>query len=98
MLRDIITNADVKENYFDLYTKGGKVAIANYGLPDRLIPHGSREDMMKDAGMTEQALKMFISKKFEVGIMEEHPSRQKVAEIKFWSFKKKSKRTKFVNF
>lgn len=43
--------------------RGGKVALGNYGLPDRLIPHGSREDMLRDAGLTEQGLIEFISEK-----------------------------------
>ena len=43
--------------------KGKEVALANYGLPDRLIPHGSREDMLKDAGLTEQDFIAFISDK-----------------------------------
>ena len=43
--------------------KGIKVALGNYGLPDRLIPHGSREDMLKEAGLTEQGLIAFISEK-----------------------------------
>ena len=43
--------------------RGLKVALGNYGLPDRLIPHGSREDMLRDAGLTEQGLIEFISEK-----------------------------------
>ena len=43
--------------------RGGKVTLGNYGLPDRLIPHGSREDMLRDAGLTEQGLIEFISEK-----------------------------------
>ena len=43
--------------------RGGKVVLGNYGLPDRLIPHGSREDMLRDAGLTEQGLIEFISEK-----------------------------------
>jgi len=34
--------------------------IINYGLPDRLIQHGSREDMLKDAGLTKEAFLDFI--------------------------------------
>lgn len=37
------------------------VRIANYGLPDRLIQHGSRDDMLRDAGLTPAAIKSFIS-------------------------------------
>lgn len=34
--------------------------VIHYGLPDRLIPHGSREEMLKDAGLTVQGLREFI--------------------------------------
>lgn len=34
--------------------------IINYGLPDRLIQHGSREDMLKDAGLNKAGLLEFI--------------------------------------
>ena len=36
------------------------VRIANYGLPDRLLDHGSREDMLRDAGMTVEAFAAFV--------------------------------------
>ena len=39
---------------------GSNHAIINYGLPDRLIQHGSREDMLKDAGMDKEGLLSFI--------------------------------------
>ncbi len=32
----------------------------NYGLPDRLIEHGSRDDMLRDAGLTAEAFTDFI--------------------------------------
>ncbi len=35
-------------------------AIVNYGLPDRLIQHGSREDMLNDVGMNKEGLMAFI--------------------------------------
>jgi 1-deoxy-D-xylulose-5-phosphate synthase len=35
-------------------------AIANYGLPDRLIQHGSRDDMLNDVGMNKEGLLEFI--------------------------------------
>ncbi len=35
-------------------------AIINYGMPDRLIQHGSRDDMLKDAGLTREGLLEFI--------------------------------------
>ena len=34
--------------------------IINYGLPDRLIQHGTREDMLSDAGLTKEGLLKFI--------------------------------------
>ena len=34
--------------------------VINYGLPDRLIQHGSREDMLMDAGLTKEGLLEFI--------------------------------------
>lgn len=39
--------------------------IANYGLPDRLLPHGSREDMLRDAGLDYDGILNFISEQFE---------------------------------
>lgn len=35
---------------------GISVDILNHGLPDRLLQHGSREDMLADAGLTAEAL------------------------------------------
>ena len=35
-------------------------AVLQYGLPDKFIPHGDREDMLKGAGMTAQGLLTFI--------------------------------------
>ena len=43
-----------------LAAQGTVVAIANYGLPDRLIQHGSREEMLSDAGLTASAFETFI--------------------------------------
>lgn len=34
--------------------------IINYGLPDRLIQHGTRDDMLQDVGMHKQGLLAFI--------------------------------------
>jgi 1-deoxy-D-xylulose-5-phosphate synthase len=39
--------------------------VANYGLPDRLIQHGSRDDMLSDAGLTETAFASFIKERME---------------------------------
>ncbi len=43
-----------------LAASGRAMAIANYGLPDRLIQHGGREDMLRDAGLTAEDLISFI--------------------------------------
>ena len=34
--------------------------LIQYGLPDRLIPHGSREDMLNDAGLNKAGFLEFI--------------------------------------
>ncbi len=39
------------------------VKVGNYGLPDRLIQHGSRDDMLVAAGLTESAFKLFIEQR-----------------------------------
>ena len=36
--------------------------ILNYGLPDRLIQHGSQEDMLRDAGLTAEGIREFIER------------------------------------
>jgi len=38
---------------------GRHLKILNYGLPDRLIQHGSRDDMLVDAGLTEEGFEEF---------------------------------------
>ena len=43
-----------------LATNGVTQAIVNYGFPDRLIQHGSREDMLNDVGMNKEGLIDFI--------------------------------------
>lgn len=43
-----------------LIDNGVVVKIINYGLPDRLIQHGSRDDMLNDTGMNQTALLEFI--------------------------------------
>jgi len=43
-----------------LAENGVAQAIVNYGLPDRLIQHGSRDDMLNDVGMNEAGLMEFI--------------------------------------
>lgn len=37
----------------------GRTAF-NYGIPDRLIQHGEREDMLRDAGLTPEGISAFI--------------------------------------
>ena len=39
---------------------GRHLTILNYGLPDRLIQHGSRDDMLLDAGLTEEDFEAFV--------------------------------------
>jgi len=34
--------------------------VINYGLPDKLLAHGSREDMLEEAGLTKDGLLAFI--------------------------------------
>ncbi len=34
--------------------------VINYGLPDRFLPHGSREDMLEDAKLTKDGILEFI--------------------------------------
>lgn len=38
-----------------LAATGMTIPVMNYGLPDRLIQHGSREDMLHDAGLTAES-------------------------------------------
>lgn len=39
---------------------GASHPLIQYGLPDRMIPHGSREDMLKDAGLDKDSFLEFI--------------------------------------
>jgi len=43
-----------------LLENGVVQAIVNYGLPDRPIQHGSRDDMLNDVGMNKEGLMEFI--------------------------------------
>ena len=36
--------------------------IINYGLPDRLIQHGSRDDMLNEANLTAEGITAFIKR------------------------------------
>ena len=44
------------------------VRIINYGLPDRTIPHGSQDDMRKDAGLTQDGIQEFISSHIQIPV------------------------------
>ena len=39
-----------------LAENGITVPVLNHGLPDRYIQHGSRGDMLRDAGLTKEGL------------------------------------------
>jgi len=43
-----------------LANQGRHPPIVHYGLPDRLIQHGTREEMLADAGLTKEGLLEFI--------------------------------------
>ena len=43
-----------------LAAQGSNCAVRNYGLPDRLIQHGSQQDMLEDARLTRDGLLEFI--------------------------------------
>lgn len=43
-----------------LAANGVAQVILNYGLPDRLVEHGSQDDMLRDAGLTTDAFLKFI--------------------------------------
>lgn len=46
-----------------LSANAAHVEVLNYGLPDRLLEHGSRDDMLADAGLTVEGLKTVIEKR-----------------------------------
>ena len=43
-----------------LANQGRHPPIVHYGLPDRLIQHGTREEMLADAGLTKEGLLEFV--------------------------------------
>ena len=49
-----------------LAAAGAVVAIAHYGLPDRLIQHGSRDDMLRDSGLTAEAFSTFVAARLKL--------------------------------
>ncbi len=59
-----------------LAVNGVKVSVLNLGLPDRFIEHGSRGDMLKDAGLdTAGILKSVHAFLTRLGTEPEHPER-----------------------
>lgn len=49
----------------ELAKNGIAQVIINYGLPDRLVEHGSQDDMYRDAGLTAEAFLAFIHEHLE---------------------------------
>ncbi len=45
---------------------GVHTPVVHYGLPDRLIQHGTREEMLADAGLTKEGILAFIQSQSEV--------------------------------
>ena len=45
--------------------------IANYGLPDRLIQHGTRDDMLRDAGLDYEGILDFITEQVDISEREQ---------------------------
>lgn len=48
--------------------------IANYGLPDTLLQHGSREDMLKEAGLDYEGILDFITSQMDESEIEQQVS------------------------
>ena len=46
-----------------LADRGLTVPVLNHGLPDRYIQHGTREDMLRDAGLTTEGLLAVIEER-----------------------------------
>jgi 1-deoxy-D-xylulose-5-phosphate synthase len=51
-----------------LSAHGVAVPVLHYGLPDRMIQHGSREEMLADAGLTREGLLDLIKARRRVGL------------------------------
>ncbi|NNE36930.1 MAG: 1-deoxy-D-xylulose-5-phosphate synthase, partial [Gammaproteobacteria bacterium] len=47
-----------------------EVKVYNCGLPDRLIPHGSQDDMLKEAGLTKDGILDFIESHIKLTVIE----------------------------
>ncbi len=50
--------------------------VANYGLPDRLLQHGSRDDMLRDAKLDYEGIFDFIT-----GQIDETEKEKKVSSV-----------------
>ena len=48
-----------------LLGRGTEIFIFNYGLPDKLLAHGSREDMLVEAGLDAKAFRTFVDSKLK---------------------------------
>jgi len=60
-VEDNVIEGGAGEAVSQVLSENGVVqAIVNYGLPDRLIQHGSRDDMLNDVGMNKEGLLEFI--------------------------------------
>ena len=49
-----------------LLSENTKASIYNYGLPDKLLAHGSREDMLVEAGLDRDNFHSFVQSKIEL--------------------------------
>lgn len=49
-----------------LLGEGIKAYIFNYGLPDKLLAHGSREDMLYEAGLDRENFRSFVQSKIKL--------------------------------
>ena len=49
-----------------LLSESTKANIYNYGLPDKLLAHGSREDMLVEAGLDRDNFHSFARSKIEL--------------------------------
>lgn len=50
---------------------GVTTRVINHGLPDRVLAHGSREDMLADAGLTADGIVAFIKSRGEAARMQD---------------------------
>jgi 1-deoxy-D-xylulose-5-phosphate synthase len=49
-----------------LAANGAAQLAFNHGIPDRLIQHGERDDMLRDAGLTHEGLLKFVRERMAV--------------------------------